>query len=153
MAIKRKNEFVNPESSGNTGKKVKLTEGAIESAIEAAPVLSSSTKGNEQAPVSASNTSSRVQEPDSGLVLPEDKEGADALKDPKPRPNKRKIRKLAPARPFPLVPTSVSATGPRSAHKEGKNFICITRRTGLGAYLRRCKDVVLKDGSVRSELS
>ncbi|KAI0093797.1 hypothetical protein BDY19DRAFT_275486 [Irpex rosettiformis] len=48
--------------------------------------------------------------------------------------------------PFPTVPTSVSATGPRSAHVEGKNFICITRKTPLGMYLRRCKDVVLKDG-------
>lgn len=58
----------------------------------------------------------------------------------------RKIRKLTPKRPWPIVPTSVSATGPRSAHKEGKNFICITRRTGLGAYMRRCKDVIIKDG-------
>ncbi|KAI5124514.1 hypothetical protein M0805_003038 [Coniferiporia weirii] len=62
------------------------------------------------------------------------------------RPPASKIRKLAPPRPFPTVPTSVSATGPRSAHIEGKNRICITRRTPLGAYLRRCKDVVLKDG-------
>lgn len=58
-------------------------------------------------------------------------------------------RKLAPPRPFPTVPTSVSATGPRSAHVEGKNYICITRKTPLGAYLRRCKDVILKDGYVR----
>lgn len=57
-----------------------------------------------------------------------------------------KIRKLSPRRPFPTVPTSVSATGPRSAHTEGKNYICITRRTQLGAYLRRCKELVLKDG-------
>lgn len=59
-----------------------------------------------------------------------------------------KYRKLAPPRPFPTVPTSVSATGPRSAHVEGKNYICITRKTPLGAYLRRCKDVVLKAGYV-----
>ncbi|KAH8100248.1 hypothetical protein BXZ70DRAFT_1000410 [Cristinia sonorae] len=57
-----------------------------------------------------------------------------------------KIRKLAPPRPYSTVPTSVSATGPRSAHTEGKNYICVTRKTPLGAYLRRCKDVVLKDG-------
>ena len=56
------------------------------------------------------------------------------------------IRKLVPPRPFPTVPASVSATGPRSAHTEGKNYICITRKTQLGAYLRRCKDVVMKDG-------
>lgn len=59
---------------------------------------------------------------------------------------KVKYRKLAPPRPFPTVPTSVSATGPRSAHVEGKNYICITRKTPLAMYLRRCKDVVLKDG-------
>ena len=63
-----------------------------------------------------------------------------------------RIRKLAPQRPYPTVPTSVSATGPRSAHVEGKNYICITRKTPLGAYLRRCKDVVLKDGCVCSSL-
>ena len=61
---------------------------------------------------------------------------------------KRKIKKLAPSRPFPTVPTSVSATGPRSAHKEGKNYICLTRKTPLGMYLRRCKEVILNDGCV-----
>ncbi|EIW60887.1 uncharacterized protein TRAVEDRAFT_119300 [Trametes versicolor FP-101664 SS1] len=64
-----------------------------------------------------------------------------------------KVRKLVPPRPFPTVPTSVSATGPRSAHTEGKNHICITRRTELGAYLRRCKDVFLKDGYKTLHLS
>ena len=59
-----------------------------------------------------------------------------------------KVRKLVPPRPFPTVPPSVSATGPRSAHVEGKNYICVTRRTELGAYLRRCKDVFIKDGYV-----
>lgn len=61
----------------------------------------------------------------------------------KPR---RRVNKLVPPRPYPSVPTSVSATGPRSAHNEGKNLICLTRKTPLGAYLRRCKDVILKDG-------
>ncbi|TCD63113.1 hypothetical protein EIP91_005985 [Steccherinum ochraceum] len=56
------------------------------------------------------------------------------------------VRKLAPPRPYPTVPTSVSATGPRSAHTEGKNYICVTRKTPLGGYLRRCKAVVMKDG-------
>jgi hypothetical protein len=60
-----------------------------------------------------------------------------------PRP---RINKLAPPRPFPTVPKSVSATGPRSAHKEGKNFLCLSRKTSLGAYMRRCKDVIIKDG-------
>jgi hypothetical protein len=65
-----------------------------------------------------------------------------------PTNSRRRIRKLQPPRPFPTVPTSVSATGPRSAHQEGKNLICITRRTPLGAYMRRCKDVIIKDGCV-----
>jgi len=60
--------------------------------------------------------------------------------------SKRRVNKLVPPRPFPTVPTAVSATGPRSAHKEGKNFICITRKTPLGSYMRRCKDIMLKDG-------
>lgn len=59
-----------------------------------------------------------------------------------------KIRKLEPPRPFPTVPTSVSATGPRSAHTEGKNYITVTRKTKLGAYLRRCKDLFINDGYV-----
>ncbi|KAF7978721.1 hypothetical protein HWV62_45009 [Athelia sp. TMB] len=67
--------------------------------------------------------------------------------------SKHKIKKLVPPRPFPTVPTSVSATGPRSAHKEGKNYICITRKTPLGAYLRRCKDVILNDGYKSLHLS
>ncbi|KAI0648349.1 hypothetical protein C8Q79DRAFT_999715 [Trametes meyenii] len=68
-------------------------------------------------------------------------------------PRAHKVRKLAPPRPFPTVPTSVSATGPRSAHTEGKNYICVTRRTELGAYLRRCKDVFIKDGYKTLHLS
>ena len=60
--------------------------------------------------------------------------------------SKAQYRKLAPPRPFPTVPTSVSATGPRSAHIEGKNYICVTRKTPLGAYLRRCKEAVIKAG-------
>ncbi|TFL07821.1 hypothetical protein BDV98DRAFT_609788 [Pterulicium gracile] len=53
---------------------------------------------------------------------------------------------MPPQRPFPSVPTSTSATVPYSARTDGKNFICITRKTSLGTYMRRCKDVVLKDG-------
>jgi hypothetical protein len=59
-----------------------------------------------------------------------------------------KRKKLAPARPWPIIPTSVTASTPRSSHNEGKNYICVTRRTQIGAYLRRCKDVILKDGCV-----
>jgi hypothetical protein len=72
--------------------------------------------------------------------------GRNATKVPfKPRP---KIVKLNPHRPYPSVPTSSSATGPRSKRKEGNNKICITRRTDLGAYLSRCKDLFVKEGYV-----
>ncbi|KAF8515896.1 hypothetical protein JB92DRAFT_2913000 [Gautieria morchelliformis] len=67
---------------------------------------------------------------------------------PAPQPSNRRenIRKLAPPRPFPTVPTSVSASGPKSAHKEGKNLICVTRHTPLAAYLSRCKKLLVEEG-------
>jgi hypothetical protein len=67
---------------------------------------------------------------------------------PAPQPSNRRenIRKLAPPRPFPTVPTSVSASGPKSAHKEGKNLICITRHTPLAAYISRCKKLLVDEG-------
>ena len=46
------------------------------------------------------------------------------------------------------LPTSVSATGSRSTHKEGKNYICLAGKTPLGMYLRRCKEVILNDRCV-----
>lgn len=64
----------------------------------------------------------------------------------KPAARRPNIKKLTPPRPFPTVPASVSATGPRSARSEGKNYICVTRKTPLAAYLRRCKDAILEDG-------
>ncbi|TRM59846.1 hypothetical protein BD626DRAFT_506600 [Schizophyllum amplum] len=66
---------------------------------------------------------------------------------------RRRINKLAPSRPWPTVARADSATGPRSAHKEGKNYICITRKTNLGAYMRRCKDLILQDGYKTLHLS
>ena len=61
---------------------------------------------------------------------------------------KPKIIKLKPARPCPTVPTSSSATVPKSRRAEGRNEICVTRRTELGSYLRQCRDVLTKDGYV-----
>lgn len=63
-----------------------------------------------------------------------------------PLPPRPKIVKLAPARPYPTVPTSANATGPRAKRTEGNNKICVTRKTELGAYLRRCRDVIVKEG-------
>ncbi|KAG6898236.1 hypothetical protein C0992_002250 [Termitomyces sp. T32_za158] len=90
----------------------------------------------------AQHTSSDVERPATTEISTDT--GPSRL-DSRPQ-KKRRINKLVPPRPFPTVPTSVSATGPRSAHKEGKNLICVTRKTALGAYLRRCKDVIIKDG-------
>ena len=61
---------------------------------------------------------------------------------------KPKIVKLKPARPYPTVPTSSSATVPKSRRAEGRNKICVTRRTELGSYLRQCRSVLTKDGYV-----
>lgn len=73
---------------------------------------------------------------------------SDTARDSQSNKKRRRINKLAPPRPFPTVPTSVSGTGPRSSHKEGKNMICLTRKTSLSNYMRRCKDVILVDGYV-----
>ncbi|KAJ7168376.1 hypothetical protein C8R43DRAFT_984165 [Mycena crocata] len=70
-----------------------------------------------------------------------------------PKSQRGRINKLAPTRPFPTVPAAVSATGPRSAHKEGKNLICITRKTPLDSYLRRCKNAIINDGYKTLHLS
>ncbi|KAH6919093.1 hypothetical protein BKA70DRAFT_1214844 [Coprinopsis sp. MPI-PUGE-AT-0042] len=153
MAIKRKNDLVNPEPSENTGKKVRLSEGGDDAATEATALPSSTTTHNEQTPTVTRDADLKGKGTDAALDSHEDKEDVVGMGKSKRQTKKHKIRKLAPARPFPLVPTSVSATGPRSAHKEGKNFICITRRSGLGAYLRRCKDVILKDGYKKLHLS
>ena len=64
-----------------------------------------------------------------------------------------KINKLAAPRPFPAVAASASATGPCSSHTEGKNYICLTRKTSLSAYMRRCKNLVVNDGYVALLLS
>lgn len=75
------------------------------------------------------------------------KERAKADSLPQKVPHHR-IRKLVPPRPFPTVPRSVSATGPRSSHREGKNLICLTRKSSLSNYMRRCKDIIINDGYV-----
>ncbi|PFH52484.1 hypothetical protein AMATHDRAFT_140204 [Amanita thiersii Skay4041] len=69
------------------------------------------------------------------------------------RKRKKQIRKLVPPRPWPSVFPSDNATGPRSSHTAGKNYICLTRKTNLGSYMRRCKDLVLNDGYSSIHLS
>lgn len=141
-----------PRMATNSTKKRKLDSESIESAKR---IKISSTSGATQA-VKVTRISTDVPVDDAVAKPTTDKgkgkatEQSDHVEEPdveSKRP-KHHIIKLVPPRPFPTVPTSVSATGPRSAHKEGKNFICITRKTPLGAYLRRCKNVILVDGCV-----
>lgn len=83
-----------------------------------------------------------------------DQSGPSQKPDVQPNRNRRPhIRKLAPPRPFPTVASASSATGPRSAHHEGKNNICITRKTKLAAYLCRCKALLVDDGFKELRLS
>ncbi|KAG8831320.1 hypothetical protein FRC17_003273 [Serendipita sp. 399] len=70
-----------------------------------------------------------------------------------PLKRRPKITKLAPQRPYPTVPTSSSATGPKSKRKEGNNKICVTRRTTLGAYLSQCRNLFVKQGYTELYLS
>ncbi|KAF8638869.1 hypothetical protein AX17_001925 [Amanita inopinata Kibby_2008] len=67
--------------------------------------------------------------------------------------NGRRVKKLVPPRPWPVIPPSQNATGPRSAQKEGKNYICLTRKTTLSSYMRRCKSLILNDGYKTIHLS
>ncbi|KAF5324900.1 hypothetical protein D9611_004178 [Ephemerocybe angulata] len=148
MAVKRKNDAI-PEEQ--TGKKLRLSdEEGASSAVAVAPGQGSSTKAQRTTNTEGAPTPPRSPNSSDDRERKE-VDPSSSNSEPGPSPSKKKpprsrIRKLTPARPWPLVPTSVSATGPRSAHKDGKNMICITRKTGLGAYMRRCKDVILKDG-------
>jgi hypothetical protein len=131
MATKRKNESSTVEGRG---KKLRLSD--EESASNAGPSSKpiSPTQDAEHAPIRVPKSQNNPR----GVVT--------RGKELDNHPQKRRIRKLTPKRPWPIVPTSVSATGPRSAHKEGKHLVCISRKTGLSAYMRRCKDVIIKDG-------
>ncbi|KAJ3542802.1 hypothetical protein NMY22_g3373 [Coprinellus aureogranulatus] len=142
MTNKRKSEA---STTDGRGKKLRLSdeEGSSKLSSLSKPKI---TPGNAPSPSPSSQNNSQ------GKGKQVETRGNDAG-NPEPssmssRSRKAKIRKLTPRRPWPIVPTSVSATGPRSAHREGKNFICVTRRTGLGAYMRRCKDVIIKDGAM-----
>ena len=87
-----------------------------------------------------------VSIPSAPVLPPAQDAASESQKEQERKLVRKKITKLAPPRPFPTVPTSVAATGPRSSHREGRNLICLTRRTKLGAYMRRCKNLILKDG-------
>jgi len=114
-------------------KRVKLNTGA---AAKANPKVQKSNQDTETSGQSTAEKSASTSQP------------AAPQNHPRPR-----IRKLAPPRPFPTVALSAPATAPRSLHKEGKNHICITRRTKLAAYLRRCKALIVEDGFKEIRLS
>ncbi|KAG6918014.1 hypothetical protein DXG01_016866 [Tephrocybe rancida] len=133
----------------NTGKKRRID---VEAPNSSKRLKLTTASGSHALPVTLTNVSVGVQpattnqESSPVMNVGTTPEETQPMRPDSGAPKKRRINKLVPPRPFPTVPTSVSATGPRSAHKEGKNFICITRKTALGAYMRRCKDIVLKDG-------
>ena len=129
--MKRKLDSSNEQDA--TGKRLKLTD---DSASNTAPEPQATTSDPLE-PEITSNPNKGTREKHNDRSKPHDKGKGH---------ERRRINKLVPPRPFPMVPTSVSDTGPRSNHKEGKNLICITRKTSLGCYLRRCKDVIIKDG-------
>ena len=113
---------------------------------EPGPSKTSDVGPNPSTTAGTNNSSTRRKRKRKSKAEMKDKLGAG------PRSQRVEIRKLVPPRPFPTVPTSSSATGPRSSHAEGKNRLCITRKTKLGFYLRRCKELILKDGYVSYEI-
>lgn len=152
MAPKRKNEALVEE---DTAKKQRMTdEDSPGPSTRPSPMPSATTAVDpvRSAPTCTSQMKERKGKNKVDTHRQEESSGSQptsSSKKAKPGDiNRKRIRKLTPARPWPVVPTSVSATGPRSAHKEGKNYICLTRKTGLGSYMRRCKDVIIKDGYV-----
>ncbi|KAF8655823.1 hypothetical protein AX16_002908 [Volvariella volvacea WC 439] len=140
---------------GKHGKRVKLTSTSEKTAV-AAPIDTSGEGETASHPTipsgdrSSQHDSDLVDAPSSGEAQPQNKGDDKAMPSPEPRVHRRK---LAPPRPWPTVPPSASATGPRSAFREGKNYICITNKTKLGAYMRRCKELVIEDGFKTLHLS
>lgn len=130
--------------SHDTRKRLKLTTASGSSRAANVSTSETSKKDNLTQVAEPGVQESKDKEPDKADATGPDRTASDS--------KRRRINRLVPPRPFPTVPTSVSATGPRSAHKEGKNYICLTRKTSLGAYMRRCKDVILKDGCVSASL-
>ncbi|KAI6138919.1 hypothetical protein BKA82DRAFT_4230103 [Pisolithus tinctorius] len=91
---------------------------------------------------------------DTGPSVPVPTPLAPAPAPPRKRP---RILKLAPPRPYPTVPIGRSATGPRSTSTRPSPdeplCLCITRKTALAAYIRRCESAFLHDGAREIHLS
>jgi ribonuclease P/MRP protein subunit RPP20 len=124
-----------PGDSGNASKRRKVE--TEDGSVLAVP--------GQQEPAASSSSSSPSSTSRKKQQLPKKKESE---KEKKAAEKKKPytIRKLVPPKPFPTISPADSATAARSSRKEGKNYICVTRKTGLGAYMRRCKDLIMKDG-------
>lgn len=100
------------------------------------------------------NASSPSSASDTGPSVPVPTPLAPAPAPPRKRP---RILKLAPPRPYPTVPIGRSATGPRSTSTRPSPdeplCLCVTRKTALAAYIRRCKSAFLQDGAREIHLS
>ncbi|KAF9228693.1 hypothetical protein BS17DRAFT_772367 [Gyrodon lividus] len=136
-------------------KKVKTNSGSakpphIQSVTPAEPNRKG--KGKEIHTTLVTASSSRIF-PATDASIPESSTSCQVDSQLATQPRRPRIRKLAPPRPFPTVALASSATGPRSTHHEGKNNICITRKTKLAAYLRRCKALLVDDGFKELRLS
>lgn len=95
------------------------------------------------------SSSSFSQNPDISIVSGSQKQVQNNRQPSKMAKNpqfKGRVHKLAPPKPFPTISTGVSATGPKSTHKGGKNFICVSRKVTLGSYLSRCKKILVEEG-------
>jgi len=133
MSTSSNKRCASPEALGDKSeKRTKLTPEILASDPVSSEIGAPSSETQANVPTSTSNSSLRQEENQKKLEI-----------------KKRvKINKLAAPRPFPAVAASASATGPCSSHTEGKNYICLTRKTPLGAYMRRCKNLVVNDGYV-----
>ncbi|KAI6036997.1 hypothetical protein BKA83DRAFT_4170575, partial [Pisolithus microcarpus] len=77
---------------------------------------------------------------------------------PAPPRKRLRIRKLAPPRPYPTVPLGRSATGSaldslQRPSPDEPMCLCVTRKTALPVYIRRCTSAFLQDGAREIRLS
>jgi len=97
-----------------------------------------------------SNPGEEAREPDKPISAAP---GTSKASSPKPAsaPAKRKRPKIVKLAPVAFLGNALpgsNPTGPWSQRGEGKNKIAVTRKLGLGAYLRRCVDLINVDGYV-----
>ncbi|KAI6038410.1 hypothetical protein EDC04DRAFT_2694976 [Pisolithus marmoratus] len=111
-------------------------------------------KGKDILDASTTNVTSPPSTSDAGPSAPVP---APPTQAPAPPRKRLRIQKLAPPRPFPTVPPGRSATGPRSTSTrpspDEPMCLCVTRKTALAAYIRRCKSAFMQDGAREIRLS